>query len=721
MIKAAVGITDDEPLEEAFEKLRACCEDDAVADLIGLASGLLEAVEGERSPQEISWAAREVMTTLGDVQPLILFFEDIHWAEEPMLDLVEHLSDWVRAPLLILCLARPDLLDVRPGWGGGRVRSTAIELEPLSEVESEELVSALVAELADPPPLPKGLLDRTEGNPLFVEETIRMLVEGGDSNRVPDTLQALIAARIDHLSTNGKMLLQRAAVVGRVFWQGAIAHLAPDLDVETLLDDLLLREFVLREPRSSISGETAFRFKHMLIREVAYAGLSKEARAQQHARFAEWIKERAADELLEIRAHHLDHATQLLAELDGAPPAELKHEAAEALTGAGKRALAREQYKSARRQLLRAVELEPTLPRRYYAARAVWRLGDLTAVSVEMEKVRAEAEAAGEHHVAALALTALADAVLRQTGDDARAEELIDRALELQHDEIDVDAHVDSLMVRVQIGVARGSMTDAVPYMEQAFAVALAGGRKDLQTIASQALAQAHIVRLEFDKAERLIRKALDLAEESGSPRARGTATLTLGWLYKMRNELEAAEAAYEEARGFFGEIGHATLLAASLSRMAEVALERGEPKRAEKLMREAIRLLAPLGQHRELAEGQADLAVALARQGKTDEAERFVLEAQEVLATATEPQFRMTMLHALAAVRTAQERDDEAETLYREALGLADNLDFTGLEAEALRKLVLFLEERGRNGDAAPYEERLALLFPAESTAEIA
>ena len=153
---------------------------------------------------------------------------------------------------------------------------------------------------------------------------------------------------------------------------------------------------MLREERSSISGETAFRFKHMLIREVAYAGLSKQARAQQHARFAEWIKEHAGEELLEIRAHHLNHATLLLAELDGAPPDELVHEAAEALTGAGKRALAREEYKSARGKLLRAVELEPTLRRRYYAARAVWRLGDLTAVAVEMEKVRAQAEAEGD-------------------------------------------------------------------------------------------------------------------------------------------------------------------------------------------------------------------------------------------------------------------------------------------------------------------------------------
>jgi class 3 adenylate cyclase/tetratricopeptide (TPR) repeat protein len=720
MIKSAVGITDDEPLEEAFEKLRACCEDDAVADLIGLASGLLEAVEGERSPQEISWAAREVMYTLGDVQPLILFFEDIHWAEEPMFDLIEHLADWVKAPLLILCLARPDLLDVRPGWGGGRVRSTAIELEPLSEEESHELVTALVSDLADPPPLSEGLLDRTEGNPLFVEETIRMLAEGGDHNRIPDTLQALIAARIDHLAPDAKALLQRAAVIGRVFWKGAIKHVAPNLEVEALLEDLLMREFVLREERSSISGETAFRFKHMLIREVAYAGLSKQVRAQQHARFAEWLKERAGEELLEIRAHHLDHATQLLVELDGTPPADLTSEAADALTGAGKRALNREQYKSARRQLVRAVELEPTLPRRYYAARAAWRLGDLIAVSLEMEKVRAQAEAEGDLLMEALALTALGDAVLRQSGDTGRAQELIDRALELQKNETDVDAHFDSLMARAAIGVTRGSMAEAMPYVEQSFAVALAAGRKDLQTIASQALAQAHIVRLELDKAERLIHKALELADGSGSPRARGQAKQTLGFLYRVRSEYDAAEAAYEEARELFSEIGHATLLSYSLVRMADVAFEKGDLKRSEKFLRESIRLLAPLGQHRELAESQAELGRVLAEQGKTDEAERFVGEAQEYLASA-DVQLRLAIVLSLAAVRIAQEREDEAEGFFQEALAISDEVDFTFHQVEVLRRIIRFLDESGQNGKVATYEERLAVLVPAESAAEIA
>lgn len=320
----------------------------------------------------------------------------------------------------------------------------------------------------------------------------------------------------------------------------------------------------------------------------------------------------------------------------------------------------------------------------------------------------------------ALALTALSDAVLKQSGDALRAEELIDRALELQKSETDVDAHFDSLIVRVGIAVVRGSMSEAVPYMEQAFAVALAAGRKDLQTIASQALAQAHIIRLEFEKAERLIDKAVELADESGSPRARGQAMLTLGMLHRMRKDYDTAEAAYELARELFAEIGHASMLSAALSRQADAAYEKGDLKRSEKLMRESIRLLAPLGQHRELAESRAELGRILADQGKIDEAERLIVEAQEYAPTA-EPQLRLVFLRALAAVLTAQQREDEAEALYLEALEICDEIDFTAIQADVLQSIVRFYGEIGDNGKAAPYEERLAALVPAESAAEIA
>ena len=313
MVKASAGISDDDPLDEAQEKLRACCEDEAVADLLGLAVGVLEAVEGERNQQEIAWAARAWAEQLAQAQPLVLVFEDVHWGEEPLLDLIEHLAAWVReAPLLLLCIARAELLDVRPTWGGGRVRSTAIELEGLQPDESAELVEALTRELELPIDT-ETVLAKTEGNPLFVEETIRMLAERPRSGteRIPDTLQALIAARIDRLPVAQRVLLQRAAVMGRIFMSGALAHLSPEIEnAGDALDELLLRDLLVHEQRATISGEDAFKFKHVLIREVAYGGLAKSARADLHRGFAGWLGERAGDELVEIRAFHLDQAAR---------------------------------------------------------------------------------------------------------------------------------------------------------------------------------------------------------------------------------------------------------------------------------------------------------------------------------------------------------------------------------------------------------------------------
>src|SRR2546430_9518459 len=165
MVKSAAGITDDDPMETAKQKLIECCGDEAIAELLGLASGVMEAVEGERGQPEIAWAAREFVDELADVQPLVMVFEDIHWAEEPLLELIDHLAQWVRErALLIICLARPELLDVRPGWGGGRVRSTAIELEPLPRSDSEQLADALLEDAELPAKVRATLLDKTEGN-----------------------------------------------------------------------------------------------------------------------------------------------------------------------------------------------------------------------------------------------------------------------------------------------------------------------------------------------------------------------------------------------------------------------------------------------------------------------------------------------------------------------------------------------------------------------------
>src|SRR5262245_11176167 len=574
MVKVAAGIADDDPLDEAVEKLRDCCPDEAVADLLGLASGVLEAVQAEHNQQEISWAARAWAEKLAEPAPLVLAFEDIHWAEEPLLELIEHLGTWVRnVPILILCLARPELLDIRPGWGGGRVRATSIELEPLGAADSEALIDALLdGEDALPAGARSTLLAKTEGNPLFVEEAIRMLGEanGTGIERIPDTLRALIAARIDHLPPGEKSLLQRAAVIGRIFWAGAVAHLGtdPEEELEPLLDDLLLREFLLNEPRSTISGEEAYRFKHVLIREVAHSGLSKTARASHHLRFAEWLKAKAADELLEVRAYHLDHATALLAELEGAPPADLAAEAADALERAGKRALAREANETARKLLLRSVELEPTMYRRFQAARAAWRMHDFPVVSPEMEEVLKEAREAGDRNLEARALTALAEATLLRDADVIRAEQLAKKG----HEVADTDeARVDALHVLETVAWWRGRLTESEGYAEQALELSQRLERPDLEAAALLSLAGIYTSRQEDARAEPLLARAHALAEESGSLVTKAKAFQQAGELHSWRDRTDEALAEYKRALDLFTEVGSATNVARTMLRLGKI------------------------------------------------------------------------------------------------------------------------------------------------------
>jgi class 3 adenylate cyclase/ATP/maltotriose-dependent transcriptional regulator MalT len=727
MVKCAAGITDDDPLEVAVEKLRDSCENEAIADLLGLASGVLEAVKGERSQQEIAWAAREWVERMAQDQPLVLAFEDIHWAEDALLDLIEHLAEWVRgAPLLIIGLARAELLDVRPGWGGGRLRATAIELEPLGREESEELVDALAASGAIEGDAREALLEKTEGNPLFLEETVRMLAEcegrplSEFAERIPDTLQALIAARIDRLPPEEKAVLQRASVIGRIFWGGAIQELATEVeDLDSALETLLLREFLLPEVRSTISGETAYRFKHVLIREVAYSGLSKSARADLHARFAGWLRERAGEELLEIRAYHLDQAAALIAELDGAPPAELAHEAAEALETAGRRSLAREANRSARKQLLRALELEPTLERRYQAARAAWRLGDMPVVSKEMERVRTEAADQGDARVEARALAALSEAALNRDADVREAERLAKRVLEVAAPD-DREPRFDALHVLYTATWWRGHLSAAEGYAREQLTLARAADRRDLESRAAVDLAGAFSARREHDQAASFLARALELAEESGSIVARGYALAALGDLAIHGDEYAEAERQLEAARALFEESGVASALGRVLYRLAVVAWYQDDLDRAERLSRESIRTLALLEDRGTLCEAQRRLAEVLLGKGKLDEAERYATEALETVGL-HDMSSRASTRTTLARIRKAQGRFEEAEELLREAIAIFEQTDYRTFQESALGELAQLLRERGRDEEAEAFEQRLDVPSAASTAARIA
>jgi len=717
MVKSAAGITDDDPMETAKQKLIECCGDEAIAELLGLASGVMEAVEGERGQPEIAWAAREFADELADVQPLIMVFEDIHWAEEPLLELIDHLAQWVRErALLILCLARPELLDVRPGWGGGRVRSTAIELEPLGRADSEALAGALLEEHQVSEHVRSRLLDKAEGNPLFVEETVRMLLEEGadGDDRIPDSLQAMIGARIDRLPAGAKIVLQRGSVIGRTFWAGAIDHLSPEYDseeLEDMLDDLLLRDFLTREERSTISGESAYRFKHVLIREVAYSGLSKSGRAEYHTRFAEWLRERADKELLEIRAYHLDQACALYAELDGHAPEELARTAAKALEAAGKRALSLESNQSARKLLLRAAELEPTLQRRFLAARAASQLGDLPVVRDEMSVIAEEAAAAGARDLQSRALTALSETVASLDGELGRAAELADEALEVVEAD-DHEGRFSALDRRARVARWMGRLAEAEEFEQQALEAAQAAGRKDYEARAALQLAGIHIGRMEEKKAEPLIDRALELAEHSGSIVARASAAQSKGTLLRVRGDYEQAEGWLTKALDLYREAASVSEIAWTSRQLGIVAWETGNAARAEKLLRESIRLLAPMRERGTLCESQRYLAQLLLQQGRLDEAETYALAARETVSP-EDIVSRATTRVALAQVRAAQGREEEAETLFKEAIEIVGGAEHCRILLDVLPPYAEFLRALDREADARALEARLAERVP--------
>jgi class 3 adenylate cyclase/tetratricopeptide (TPR) repeat protein len=716
MVKSAAGITDDDPLEIAREKLIECCGDESIAELLGLASGVLEAVEGERGQPEIAWAAREFVDELADVQPLILVFEDIHWAEEPLLELIDHLAQWVRErALLIVCLARPELLDIRPGWGGGRIRATAIELESLPREESERLADALLEDAQLPGQVRTHLLDKTEGNPLFVEETVRMVLESGDGvfDRIPDTLQALIAARIDRLPQSQKLLLQRASVIGRVFWAGALAHLSPEYgeDLEDALDDLLMRDLLTRETRTTITGEEPYRFKHVLIREVAYAALSKSSRADLHTKFAEWLRERADKELLEIRAYHLDQACLLLAELDGRPPKELAQTAAHVLELAGRRGLSREAPGSARKLLLRSVELESTLERRYSAAYAAWKLGDLAAVAQEMSTLAEDAAAESNKKIEGRALTALSEARLDRDGDVQGATDAAERALAV----LDGDDYVGrfgALDARSRIAWYEARITAAEEFESAALDAARAAERKDLESKAARELAVLHLTRMDEDRAAPLIERALELAEESGSIVARAESAFVKGEFHRHRGDDDEAEEWLTKALDLFSETGSQRGLASTSKALGRIAWRKDELSRAERMFRDSIRLLAPMQERGTLCESQRLLSQLLLAAGRVDEAEKFALASRETV-SAEDLTSRATTRVALAQVRAAQDRDTEAEELFRQAVEIVTGAEHCRIGFDVLPAYAEFLRSRGREDEADDLDQRLAELAP--------
>ncbi|MDP9468340.1 MAG: AAA family ATPase, partial [Chloroflexota bacterium] len=396
-IRDGAGIGEGDPPEKAVGRLRdvlgAEPEAERVAVIVG---GLLGIQDSPPAPDEIFWAIRKTFEALARGKPLVLVFDDVHWGEPTFLDLIEHIADWTRdAPILLIAMARADLLEKRPTWGGGKRWVTTMSLEPLSEVESEELVASLLGRAKLPAELRLQIGLAAEGNPLFVEELLGKLIDDGFLVRanggwaasgnlrqlaLPPTIQALLAARLDGLGSEERTVIERAAVEGKVFHRGAVMALAPELLPPQVRDRMAsqMRMELVRPDQASFAGEEAYRFRHLLIRDAAYQALAKQTRSELHERFAAWLERIAAERLAEyeeIIAYHLEQAYRYRTEL-GPPDAkarELAERAGALLADAGERADMRGDVPATVELLTRAVELLPEAPRR---RRLLSRLGD---------------------------------------------------------------------------------------------------------------------------------------------------------------------------------------------------------------------------------------------------------------------------------------------------------------------------------------------------------
>ena len=308
------------------------------------------------SSEETFWAVRRLLEALAREGPIVVCLDDVHWAQPMFLDLLEYVAGWSRdAPIVLLCLARPELLDSRPRWGG-----SALTLGPLTEAESERLLDELAAEGPITPDARAEIAERAEGNPLYLEQMVAMLSEhGATPQHVPPTIQALLAARLDQLEPRERSVLERASVIGREFWRGAVLELSPAddrTDVSTVLLSLVRKELV-RPAQSPFVGDDGFRFRHGLICDAAYSAMPKRTRGEQHEQFAAWLERHGGED--EVVGYHLERASQYRAEL-GTPDAALSQRAATLLAAAGQRAFARDDSRAAASFFLRTCDLLPS-------------------------------------------------------------------------------------------------------------------------------------------------------------------------------------------------------------------------------------------------------------------------------------------------------------------------------------------------------------------------
>jgi class 3 adenylate cyclase/tetratricopeptide (TPR) repeat protein len=682
--------------------------------------------------QETFWAVRKLFEHVGSQMPLVLVLDDIQWGEHTFLDLVEYLADWITtAPVFILCLARPELLEVRAGWTSGKPNAAIVTVEPLTGPDTDELIRGLIggAELSSE--ARARISELAEGNPLFVEESIRMLVDDGllvaaedgwiapadlGDVAIPATIQAILTARLERLDPEERAVMERASVIGRVFWWGAVSELTPGELRPRVAGHLqsLMRKELIRPDFERVGRDDAFRFTHILVRDVAYQEIPKSVRVELHSHLAEWIETRTQDragEYEEIIGYHLEQASRSL--LDLGPVSERATELARAaairLASAGDRAYTRGDMPAAVSLLERASSLlEPNAVERAALlpelAFALLETGNLERLQEVTRETRAAAQASG------------------------------DRRLQGH-------ASILAMWIRLFTDPVEGWAEEAHRQAVSAGAAFEDVGDERGLAKASALLALVHTLRCRFAEAESTWETAADHARRAGDRRdemeSRAWVPLTV-WAgpahvdaglercrslfaraegdRKLMSSALMAQAAFVAGLGRFDEARE--LLAQARALAQEVALplwEAGplaqvsgwvetfasDPAAAEHALRTGYEKLQEIGEIAWFSTTAALLAETVYQQDRLDEAEELTRASQE-WAVAEDAYSQAGWRSVRAKVLARGGNAEEAERLAAECVELAEATDFLHLRWRALMSQGEVLQLTGRASDGA-------------------
>jgi predicted ATPase/class 3 adenylate cyclase len=711
-----------EQAETKLTELLGVPDAEQVADRLGRLIGLRPAPV---TSEDAVWAVRRFLEVLADRQPLVAVIDDLHWAQPALLDLVEQVVGLAReARLLLVAVARPELLEQRPGWSGGRLNASTMLLEPLAADEAATLLEHLAGEAALPRDATERITRSAEGNPLFLEELLAMLIEEGRLRRqgdrwvandlaaasTPPTIQALLAARLDRLAGEERALLDRASVMGQAFDRAAMLALTPEparaeADAHLLA---LVRTELLRPAPAPFGGRDGFAFRHQLVRDAAYDSLPKQTRAELHERYAGWLAEafaaRAA-KVGEVLGWHLERAYRLLTELGpvDAHGREVAAAASAQLAAAGHLATGRGDLPAAANLLERALALLP--PGDRTRLQLLTDLGEVLILNVETERAQrvlddalAAAEGTGDQALAAHAtlgkLELRLDSPDRYRADVQQALSLLEHLGDEQGQSrawrlLGLDSYL-----RCQIGRAEEEFLRAVEH-------ARAAGDQRIEAGNLYALVQAAFWG-PTPVAEG-IRRCQEIRERAeGSYRVEMSALHTLAGLHAMAGEFERARELGDSAAQIAGKLGPSRFAALCSQFLGQVELLAGDPAAAERWLRWGAGVLERMGERGLRSELTANLARALAAQGRDDQALEQATLAGE-LAVRDDLYAQVERRGPLAVALARRGRLEEAERTAAEAVELAADSDMLGMQAGALLDLVRVRRLAGREAEVAP------------------